>query len=360
MFSLYANRDPDRPLSGTHLPHRSAGVVALLLVPLAGGCSDYHQVRQGGLDIFTQDPVEKIDVLMVVDNSSSMESYQYQLGSNFQAFISWFVEGNVDYQIAVTTTDDGNDSTVSDPARGAFVGPIITSAMDLDEADALFSQEVNVGTDGSGIEAGLKTAYLALTDTDRLGDQITAFLREDASLSIVFVSDEEDSSPWPVNDYVNAFFELKGHRSRDAFNASALTVTDKSLCDEQLAAYSSPGTRYVDVATQTHGLTGNLCSSDFTQIVNDLSLANSRIADTYLLSREPDAETLTVTLEVDGVETEVPCNAGQWTYERITVDDAEAPTIRFDRAHLPAPGSRLYVRYLYGDGSPGAFCGGKS
>ena len=334
--------------------------LALLLVPWAVGCSDYQQVRQGGIDIFTQDPVEKIDVLMVVDNSSSMDSYQEKLGSNFQAFISWFVEGNVDYRIAVTTTDDDNDPAVSEPARGAFVGPVITSDMDIDEADALFRQEVNVGTGGSGIEAGLKTAYLALTDADHLGDQITGFLRDDASLSIVFVSDEENSSPWPVNDYINAFFELKGQRDRAVFNASALTVTDETLCDEQAAEFSSPGTRYVDAAAQTHGLIGNLCDSDFTKIVNDLSLANSRIADTYLLSREPDAETLTVTLEVDGVETELACDAAEWAYGRTTADGVEVPAIIFDRAVLPQPGSRLYVRYLYGDGNVGSFCGGES
>ncbi|MES2638552.1 MAG: hypothetical protein V4850_03695 [Myxococcota bacterium] len=334
--------------------------MAVLILPFAAGCSDYQAIRQGGIDVYQQQPVEKIDVLMVVDNSSSMESYQYQLGSNFQAFISWFVAGNVDYQIAVTTTDDGNDSSVTDPARGAFVGPIITSGMDLDTAGDLFQQEVNVGISGSGLETGLKTAHLALTDTARLGDQITAFLRPDASLSIVFVSDEEDSSPWPVNDYVNAFFELKGQRDRDAFNISALTVTDETLCTEELAAFSSPGTRYVDAAAQTHGLTGNLCGSDFTQIVDDLALANSRITDTYPLSHEPDAETLTVTLEVDGVETDLPCEDGTWVYQRTTVYEIDTPAIVFAREHLPPPGSILSIRYLYGDGNLESFCGSDS
>ncbi|MDP2309451.1 MAG: hypothetical protein Q8P18_25745 [Pseudomonadota bacterium] len=334
--------------------------VPVLLLPLLVGCSEYQAIRQGGIDTFVQDPADKIDVLMVVDNSSSMESYQYELGSNFQAFISWFVAGNVDYQIAVTTTDDGNDSSVSNPARGEFVGPIITSDMEFETAENLFRVEVNVGTSGSGIETGLKTAYLALTDTERLGDQISAFLRDDAGLSIVFVSDEEDSSPWPVNDYVNAFFELKGHRDRDSFNASALTVTDETLCTEQLAAFSSPGTRYVDVAAQTHGLTGNLCDSDFAQIVNDLSLANSGITDTYPLSHEPDTETLSVTLEVDGVVTELACDSGEWSYQRILIYEADTPAIVFDREHLPPPGSSLFIRYLYGDGSASAFCGGAS
>jgi hypothetical protein len=163
-----------------------------------------------------------------------------------------------------------------------------------------------------------------------------------------------------VNDYVNAFFELKGHRDRDSFNASALTVTDETLCADVEAAFSSPGTRYIDAASQTHGLTGNLCDSDFARIVNDLSLANSRITDTYPLSREPDTETLTVTLEVDGVEADIACDSGEWTYERIVVGGVDTPAVVFDREQLPPPGSRLSVRYLYGDGSSAPFCGGEA
>lgn len=327
------------------------------LFPLVAGCVEYHQTRLGNVDIFELDPPKKVDVLLVVDDSSSMGSYQDRLGESFNDFISWFVKGNVDYHIAVTTTDDGNDPTIDAPARGRFVGPIITSKLDAASAADLFQREVRVGVDGSGVEVGLKGAWLALTD-EALSEQSTAFLREDAALSVVFVSDEEDSSPWPVNDYLNAFFELKGSRDRDAFNASALTITDVATCAEPSAQYSSPGTRYVDLAVQTGGISADLCDADFAHIVGDLSLANSRTKDIFLLSEEPDAATFEVVEELDGTETELPCDDGAYRYQRVTSDGTESPAIVFSLDHLPPPGSTLSIHYLLGQGDVGAFCPG--
>jgi hypothetical protein len=327
-------------------------------VALFSGCIEYDPQLHQGVDVFTQEPPEAIDILMIVDNSGSMSSYQTQLSGNFQSFITWFVEGNVDYHIAITTTDDGNDPVnVTGAARGAFVGDVITSDMEQDEAEDAFRDQVNVGTSGTGMEVGLKTAYLALTDEDLLDGPNQGFLREEAELSIVFVSDEEDSSPWPVADYINAFFDLKGHRDRDVFNASALTVTDESECTASQAEASSPGTRYVDVATQTHGLVANLCDDDFAGIVTDLSLATSRMTDTYFLTADPDPSTLTVTVEgPDGSALEVPCTDGVWTYDRVVSDGEEVPAVIFASDQLPALGSRLTIRYMYGGGQVDAFC----
>lgn len=330
-----------------------------LIALLAGGCIEYNPTQDLGIDIFNLDPPKAIDILLVVDNSGSMANYQTKLGQNFSAFISWFVEGNVDYQIAVTTTDDGNDSAIPNPARGRFVGPIIDASMDPTSADSLFRSEVAVGTSGSPMECGLKAAHLALTDANLLATDNAGFLRDDADLSIVFVSDEEDSSSWPVNDYINAFFEVKGHRDRNVFNASALTVTDETPCTTEQAAYSTPGTRYVDVASQTHGLIGNLCDSDFGHIVTELSLATSRMSDTYYLSAEPDASTLSVQIQLDdGTVNDIPCDAGDWTYQRVTDPDGEHPAVVFATDHLPPLGSRMTIRYDYGDGRTDVFCTG--
>ena len=331
------------------------------LVPffaLIGGCIEYDPQLNQGVDVFTQEPPEAIDILVIVDNSCSMASYQTQLAANFTSFITWFVEGNVDYRIGITTTDDGNDlSNSTSPARGAFVGDVITSETDPEEAEAEFRRQVNVGTSGSGMEVGLKTAYMALTNEELLAGPNANFLREDAELSIVFVSDEEDSSPWSVAEYINGFFDVKGHRDRDVFNASALTVTDESECTATQAEASSPGTRYVDVASQTHGLVANLCDDDFAQIVTDLSLATSRMTGTYFLTGDPDPATLTVTVGApDGTEAQIPCADGQWTYERVTVDGEEVPAVTFESGQLPALGSRITIRYLFGGGQVDGFC----
>lgn len=327
-----------------------------LLLPWlpAAACVEYNVDPADGVDVFTQSPADQIDILLIVDNSGSMAPYQAKLGDNFDSFIGYFVDGNVDYHIGITTTDDGTFPETNG-AAGRFVGDIITP--ETDDADAAFRDLVNVGTSGSGLERGLDAALLALDD-DMLDGDNAGFLREDATLSVIFVSDEEDGSIDPVNDYIDELWDIKGQRRRNLFNASALTVIDEGECTPDQAAASSPGTRYVDVAEQTHGLSANLCAEDFGQIVSDLSLAASALTGTYFLSGEPRASSLTVTIsppESEEEGEEIPCSDGVWTYTRV--DDQ--PAVVFDPAEVPETGSRVAIRYMDGDGDPAGFCTGE-
>lgn len=309
------------------------------------GCTEYDLTVFEGVEVFTQNPPDAVDILLVIDNSCSMEPYQQKLGANFDEFLTWFIEADVDYQIGVITTDMETSSQ-----SGRLLGRITS---DTENASARFDDLVNVGIEGSAFETGLWAAQAALSEPLVNGAN-DGFLREDASLSLIFVSDEEDASPAPVNDYINEFFELKGARSRNVFNASALTVMDKTQCSAQQAAQSTYGTRYVDVATQTGGLVGDLCADNFDTIVNDLSLNASRLRSTFYLSDSPRMDTLQVGLD-DEI---IPCDAGVWIYDvvphEVTGDDR--PAIIFQPGNVPAPNTRITVRYDYGSGAPGAFC----
>ncbi|MCA2980190.1 MAG: hypothetical protein INH37_18120, partial [Myxococcaceae bacterium] len=56
-------------------------------------------------DTFSQDSRPKADILLVIDNSCSMSEEQTALAMNFNSFIQYAVTSQVDFQIAVTTTD---------------------------------------------------------------------------------------------------------------------------------------------------------------------------------------------------------------------------------------------------------------
>jgi hypothetical protein len=282
-----------------------------------------------------------------------MAPYQNKLGNSFDQFISFFyledengeVAANVDYQIAVVTTD------ALSSGAGRIVGEMITS--ETEDASAVFSEIVNVGTSGSGWEMGLESAYMALTPP--LSTTLNSdFIRDGASFSIIFVSDEQDSSPMPVNDYINAFYEVKGYDNRDIFNASALAITDLDSCDSfETTVDSAEGTRYIDVAEQTGGIIGDLCADDFDPIITDLSLATSRLMDTFYLSDLPDPSTLEVSVD----DRLIACDEGEWTYTWSELDGEDTPAIVFELDYLPAPSSQIAVRYDYGAGSEDRFCG---
>lgn len=340
-----------------------SGLLPLIGLVSLAGCVEYEYASFEGVDVFYQDPPSEVDILMVVDNSCSMDPYQEKLAENFQEFISFFIDANVDYQIGVVTTtvseavpvpENGCSQADVDaiPEGGHLVGGAFITE-DTPDAEEKFSTYVNLGICGSGYEMGLESAYRAVTDRDALADN-GQFLRDEASLSMIFVANEEDYSPLGVNEYINTFRDVKGQRSRDVFNASALVVQDLEDCSQrEINAGASEGSRYLDVAKQTGGIRASICDDDFESIVTDLSLNSSRLTDTFYLSSLPAAGSLSVTVD----ETELPCEDGGWTYvlTRNEADD-EVGAIVFDRDEIPEPGSQVTIRYNEGDGAEDSFC----
>ncbi|TNE85106.1 MAG: hypothetical protein EP330_27270 [Deltaproteobacteria bacterium] len=332
-----------------------AATSTLLLIGLIGGCSEYEVQDFGYVDVFNQNPAEDVDILLVVDNSCSMQTYQTRLGQNFSQFISWFVGANINYQIAVTTTSltQPNPNCTSAehariPAPGQFVDNTVITPSTPDAA-SVFNTLVNVGTCGSANEMGLEAARLALSEPNLSGAN-AGFLRPEASLSLIFVSDEEDYSPLPVNEYINGFFDVKGQRDRHIFNASALAI-DSDAC----VSFIERGSRYIDVAQQTSGVLGDLCSDDFESIVTELSLNASRLRDAFFLSSDPDPNNLHVFVE----DTEIDCGTGIWWLEyRLDAAGEERTAVVFDWQNLPQPNERVSVRYEEGTWDPATFCTG--
>jgi hypothetical protein len=196
------------------------GIIGMGLMLAA--CVDEPPLRRRTqTDTFFQEIRRTVDILLVVDNSCSMIDEQQKLAGNFDNFISQFLDAEVDYQIGVVTTD------MSDPEhQGRLVGDtkIITSAMEVDVARQTFSENVKVCAMGSGFERGLAAAEAALAPAMLEGHN-AGFLRDDAALSIVFVSDEDDLSARPVSQYLRFFKGIKGdpgYRDDALVNLSAV------------------------------------------------------------------------------------------------------------------------------------------
>jgi len=320
-----------------------------------GACSEYDLAKTESEESFTQLPAAEVDILLVVDNSCSMAPYQAELAANFENFLTFFEEGSVNYHIGVITTSvipveyDPDFACTQEeidaiPEGGKLVNnTYITN--ETKNGKSKFEELVNVGTCGTGNEMGLESAARSMSGLLQDGD----FIRDDAFLSFIFVSDEEDQSPYAVNDYTNAFRGVKGEQDRDNFNASALVVTNPDKCTEQQlgAGGGTAGTRYVDVANQNGGILGNICADSFDKVVTELSLATSRLADTFYLSKTPDPASVVVLIE--GVE--VGCDEGVWTYQEVDYNgDPDAPAIVFERSEMPFAGETVLVRYNSGGG----------
>jgi hypothetical protein len=293
-------------------------------------------------DTFTQNPSEAVDILVVMDNSSSMASYQAKLSGTFDRFVEYFAKLNVDYRIGLTTTDP-NDA-------GALVGEPISR--DTPDPDQAFADMVNVGTDGAGNEMGLLAAENALENSD--------FARDTASLSLLMVSDEDDSSPDTVQDYLYAYYLVKHGNTPELFNLSALVVIDEDICTPDQAAQSTPGARYMDATVKGNGMLGNLCEtgSRFEDLVTQFSLTATRLESRYELSREPDPDTIEVTVTPAGAPGEiVGCETGAWSYDAPDPDDPlSEPAVVFALDFMPPADAGISIRYNTGGGSGSGAC----
>ena len=154
----------------------------------------FHQV-----DTFKQKAAGQVDILWVVDNSWSMGEEQANLANNFASFMTYIDQSLIDYQIGVISTD------LDDPAHsGRLQGnpKIITRA--TPNPVTAFAANVQVGTTGGGNEMGLLAAHEALTEPLASTDN-TGFHRPEASMALIFVSDEDDKSYGGIDFYIRFF-----------------------------------------------------------------------------------------------------------------------------------------------------------
>jgi hypothetical protein len=280
------------------------------------------------VDTYAQQSASKVDVLWVVDNSGSMASHQENLARNFQAFIELFSRNSVDYRLAVTTTDIFRD-------QGQFKGTpkILSPSADVAQR---FAQNIRVGTSGSPYEAGLEAAQLAierqaqanapkLAQIQGCQDQCTTaqciqdcpgkfpidFLRPDAYLYLIFVSDEEDKSPHDVRYYWRAYETALGVGNDGVVSAAAIVGTlAQNLCPATL------GSRYLQTVELTGGEKGSICDADFSVTLRRLATSAVGLRRKFALSRAPDVQTLEIAIRY-------PCNTQRGALSCAALDDAD-------------------------------------
>lgn len=268
------------------------------------------------IDEFEQDEVTSADILFVIDNSGSMGVWQTALTDNFSAFIGVFSITGVDYQIAVITTDDAT-----------FQGPILSDT--TPDLEGEFTAQAIAGTYGSSMEKGLQYAELATTSGGDAAPGST-FLREDAKLIIIFVSDEKDWSSKTDLEYATHFKSLK---ATDSMAVTHAVVGDSpSGCSSSTTSWARAdyGEGYIEVSALMGGEFVSLCAEDWGAELEGLA-HDSILNRSFELTDIPYEETIVV--EVDGAE------VTGWTYNDIE------NSVDFMGTYVPESGTEIEIRY---------------
>lgn len=324
---------------------RVLGQAALALLAFGAFASGCNQ-QKFGLGSETQEFGQKVayntqvDVLWVIDTSSSMDTYQNQLAPQMGVMVGAMNQTGLDYHMAVTTMDMGSGG-----AKGKFVAasgtPLVLTSQTPNLTNIL-AQRIQLGGAGSPVERGLEAMKAALSSPLATSTGNNAgFLRPNALLVIVFLSNEDDQSA--SADYASFLDTIRpplaatGERS---WLAQFMGVTDSdSSCKTSQwsqAGYSEIGSKYIALANESGGVSEAICDADLRRALTNVKARILEVMTEYRLDRTPNLTTLAVYVN-GGLVPQDATNG--WTYY------ASNNSVRFHGTAVPPVDSSIRIAY---------------
>ena len=187
---------------------------------------------------------QKVDILMVVDDSGSMSKYQNMLGQRFGDLVSNIT--GVDWQLAFINTNSSASSGINE----------VLSSTTSNVQNRFLTLITNPPGSPSDNEYPLTNVTRVITNSQNSQN----FFRSDASLAVVILTNE-------------------GSDTKTAQNVLD-TVKTQFGNDKRLFAYAiipdgNSSNRYLhrirDLVSRTGGITGNIDSTDYTSILQNMS-----------------------------------------------------------------------------------------
>ncbi|MFH1529704.1 MAG: choice-of-anchor D domain-containing protein [Pseudomonadota bacterium] len=287
-------------------------------------------------DFFTQIDGKKVDLLFIIDESASMCGEQDNLADNFGYLMEKAALWSNDYQLGIVTTNITDEEYV-----GKLVGqPRIINKQTV---SAFAGNVTDVGCGGSGTqESGLEGARRAITPPLAYDEEIACacgqddpcaqscsagfacvgggcgghnrgFIRPDAALEIIFVSDEEDQSPGSVPFYIDFFKSIKGVMNEGLFHAHAIVGDKSGGCNGGATEDGADaGKRYIDVQEATGGIWHSICDDSFAAALENIGDVAFGAQVQFFLSAQADPNNVKVWVDSGGGFQE--CLSG-WYYD---------------------------------------------
>ncbi len=287
------------------------------------------------IDAYQQDAA-RVDVLWIVDNSGSLNTERMRLAAQFDRFIGVLVAGGIDYHVGVTSTDMSN--TTGD--QGRLRGPQRWIDRSTPDPRAAFRAAVDFPMSDVALEEGLSAMVAALSPPNTVGANV-GFLRPEASLAVIVVTDEDDGSLGPLGFYRRFLLGSKGPGREANVSFSAVAGPGPDGCipagEEQIfGAEADFGERYIDLVEETGGLFESICNANLAPFVEQLALRLTGLRRMFPLSAPPLVSTIRV--RVDGRVIPQSATSG-WTWS------ATERAVVFEGSFVPPPSSTVEIQY---------------
>ena len=253
--------------------------------------------------------VDGVDIVWVIDTSGSMGSYQPQLLAGIELMMNALPGSG--WRLVMISTDPDEAAT-----EAQF--PLVPGD-DIIDAEDMYAM-MNSGPGEKGFDA-----IMSYMETNPYA---ATWMRPDAALLVVFVSDEDDQSDVLVSaaDFVNWYV---ARRFGNVFLAS-IVMQEEAYSECEGPSYGSQaGLTYMSATSMLFGTIVDICSEDWTPGVAD---ATTQIEpyESKELSKKPVVPTIRVF--IDG------SLSWDWTY------DEPSNTVHFST--IPAGGSLVEVAYV--------------
>jgi hypothetical protein len=245
-------------------------------------------------------PCGKVDFLFVIDNSGSMSEEQASLVASFPGFISAIqssLESVEEYNVGVITTDAyfGNTAVPGCAVLGGLV--VSTSGFDSsnavcgpydagdnfmtqdDDLDTAFACAAQVGTNGDGYEVPMEALGLAIDPNGALaqpGACNEGFIREDALLVLVIITDENDGpsdpegqpSPGTAMDWYDTVVAAKDGIPENVVVVSLVNSVG-GPCPPASLVFDGVHIVEFTMMFGKNGLVGGVCEPDYSPFLAD-------------------------------------------------------------------------------------------
>lgn len=263
----------------------------------------------------------KADVLLILDNSSSMTVDLQKLAAKLDGLIGILDQAAVAWQMCYTTTDYRNDtSAVSEWQTRDGSGNVVTTGIKVlrpstPNKGTIFSTTVgNMPESGDGKEEGIKVALKTIKSNTNQD-----CFRSDAVLSVVIISDEDERScggrcqnyttsevgdaPGAGRDYAKQFIEMTPENQpetlieavkqkwpgRPFVNHSIVIRKDDVACYREQDATNSAyfGFTYAHLQRLTGGVLGNICAPSYTDALRNIGEVTRDVVNSVTLRCAP-------------------------------------------------------------------------
>ncbi len=253
-----------------------------------------------------------VDIVWIIDNSGSMNTFQNLLGQNMDVFMTMFLNYSPDFRMAFITTDDAS-----------FQSNMIVDSSSSDPVGEAVHIIDNIGIWGSGWEKGLEMFEECL-EFGECGNMA----RRDATLVAIFMSDEPDHSGLILADL---YAKIDSLRPLGTFVPYAIIGDIPGGCNTN-PHWAQAGYGYYDLVQQYASQWWSICENDWGNQLEELA-QNISIQTVFELdSEDPHVDTIRVWVNGQTV------SAG-WEFN----EDLNA--VVFDFEDAPEPGDTIDIGY---------------